>query len=437
MRLPAGLPAYALLAAASALPRLAVLLYERGDILERFTDKSDDFARTFVDSGTYGLIPGVPSAYTQPLYGFFLVPIYALLGRHWLAVGLAQIAVAAATACLVYEVGRRVASRRAGMAAALLATLHPYLVWHDIHLNREILDGLLAAALVLAALAVEERPGAARGLALGGAAGLAVLGNARLALLLPALLAWVALRRGWSRPVARAALAALAAAALVVSPWVVRNRVSVGCFALTTDARALWKANNPSTYRVLAGGGWIDDVPDFPGAPPTPEVAGALYRQTGRMTALDECAQMRLYRDRVLAFWRDHPDEKLRLAGQAARMLWQPTVHETRGRPGAGTWLDGARRFVEPLYMGALYALAAPGLLLAGRRFLSLALLLLAYQTVLAMAFAGATRYRVPWDFLVAVLAACSLRALAARVAPPSLRLELGRGLRRPAEPPP
>ena len=65
---------------AAVVPRLvARRSYERDDLLERLTEKSDRFARTFVASGTYGFIPGVPSAYTQPLYGFFLVR--HLLGR--------------------------------------------------------------------------------------------------------------------------------------------------------------------------------------------------------------------------------------------------------------------------------------------------------------------------------------------------------------------
>ena len=75
-----------LVVAAAAVPRLAVLFYERNDILTAFTEKSDDFARTFVDHGTFGYLPGEPSAYTQPLYGFFLVPLYWIFGRHWLVV---------------------------------------------------------------------------------------------------------------------------------------------------------------------------------------------------------------------------------------------------------------------------------------------------------------------------------------------------------------
>ena len=54
--------AYGLVAAVCALPRLAVVAIERGDILLAYTEKSDDFARTLVASGTVGFIPGVPLA---------------------------------------------------------------------------------------------------------------------------------------------------------------------------------------------------------------------------------------------------------------------------------------------------------------------------------------------------------------------------------------
>ena len=53
-------------------------------------------------------------------------------------------------------------------------------------------------------------------------------------------------------------------AVVAVAPWVVRNKVEVGCFAITTDARALWKANNLKTYGHPPKGLWIDNVPDIP-----------------------------------------------------------------------------------------------------------------------------------------------------------------------------
>jgi 4-amino-4-deoxy-L-arabinose transferase-like glycosyltransferase len=404
---------YALLVTVAALPRLAVLLHERSQITSAFVDKSADFARTFVASGTYGFIPGHPSAYTQPLYGYFLVPLYWIFGRSWIVVGLAQIAVATATALVVFELGRRFVSQRAGLVAALVATLEPYLIWHDVHMNREILDQLLAAALVLLTLSLAARPSLARGLGLGAVAGLAVLGNVRL-LFLPLIVAGFVLvcaRRAALVP----ALAVVLAAVIVVLPWAVRNSVSVGCFTVTTDGRALWKANNPATLSTLEHGKWIDDVPGIRGAPPTPQDAGELYERTGRVVDTNECAQMRFYRHRALDFIRDHPGEKTKLAAVATRMLWQPSVTRTEGRSGRGTFLDTARTWIEPAYMIVLYLLAAVGTLFLPRRITALAVILLAYDTFAAMLFAGETRYRVPWDFLIALAASAAVVELASR----------------------
>ena len=408
--------AYVVIALIAGLPRLLALLYERGDILAAYTDKSDDFALTFLDSGTYGFIPGVPSAYTQPLYGFFLIPIY-WVDRSWVTVGFAHTAVAVITALLVFEIGRRVAARDVALLGALLATLHPYAIWHDIHLNREILDNASAALVVLLALVAAERGRTLWWAAfLGAALGVAILGNARLALLPLVVGGWLVVRLGSGVRAFAGLLVVCATTALVLAPWVIRNEVSVGCFAITTDSRALWKANNLNTYDVLDRGGWIDNVPPLPGAPPSPQDAGAIYRRTGRIVEVDECAQMRLYREEVLDFWREHPGEKLRLAGQSARLLWQPNVLETEGRAGAGTWLDTARSVIEPAFMIALYVFALIGLFVLPRSFVVLALLLLGYQTLVAMLFVGATRYRVPWDFVVAIIAAAGLAAIVERL---------------------
>src|ERR671934_2368456 len=190
---------YVLVAVAAILPRLAVLLHERSTITAAYVDKGDVFARTLVAHGTYGFIPGRPSAYTQPLYGWFLVPLYWIFARSWVVVGLAQIAVAAATAILVYEIGRRWISPLAGLLGALAATLHPYLVWHDVHMNREILDQLLAAAIVLLTLVAAARPTLRIAALLGIAFGLGILGNVRLAALPLLVCAFVLWQSGWSR----------------------------------------------------------------------------------------------------------------------------------------------------------------------------------------------------------------------------------------------
>ena len=121
--------------AAAVVPRLVVLFVERGSILTAYTEKSDAIASTFVSSGTFGFLPGHPSGYTQPLYAGFLIPIYWVFGRSWFAVGVLQTAVAAVTALLVYRIGCRFIPRAAALVA-VIATLNPYLIWHDVHVNR-------------------------------------------------------------------------------------------------------------------------------------------------------------------------------------------------------------------------------------------------------------------------------------------------------------
>ena len=398
---------------AAALPRLLVLLRERETILEEFVDKSDRFATTLVDHGTFGFLGGVPSAYTQPLYGWFLAGIYLPFGRSWLAVGIAQVVVAVATALVVFEIGSRLRSPGVGLVAALIATLHPYVIWHDVHLNREVLDGLALAVLALCALAAYERRSLPLAAATGAVAGIAILGNARLVLLPVALAVYVAWRIvPISRTVTAMALV-IGMAALVVAPWVARNKVQVGCYAITTDARALWKANNPSTRAILDRGGWIDDVPELAGAPPWPELAADLTL-AGTPTSVDECAQMRLYRDEVVDFWRDEPGEKALLAFQATRMLWSPVPRES-DESGSGA-ARRARKTIEPAFVIGLYVLAIAGFFVAPAHFVGLAALLLAYNTLAAMIFAGTARYRTPWDFLLAILAAFALAAVWERV---------------------
>jgi hypothetical protein len=63
-----------------------------------------------------------------------------------------------------------------------------------------------------------------------------------------------------------------------------------------------------------------------------------------------------------------------------------------------------------------IYLLALAGLFAARRWFTALAVALLAYNTAAAMAFAGTTRYRVPFDFLLVLLAVHALDALDGRV---------------------
>ena len=421
-----------LLVLATALPRLIALLHERGTIIAAFQDKGDTFAQTYLASGTYGFIPGHPSADTQPLYGWFLIPIYWIFGRSWEAVGLMQILVAIGTTLVVWQIGHRWLSPAAGIIGGLLVSFHPYLIWHDIHMNREILDQFLAASMVYLTLHAAERFNWRRAIPLGAAIGLGVLGNVRLEALPLVLGAYLLWRSSISKRTLLACGAIILATVVVISPWVVRNKVSVGCWAVTTDARALWKANNVNTYATLKQGGWIDHVPQPKSFPPTPQDVFEHWEKTGVILPYNECAQMTEFEHKVVHFWIHHPGEKARLVLLDAQWLWQPSVVETRGRPGAGTWLDTIRRYGEPTFMIPLYLLGAIGLFFVPRFYAALAVLLLADQMVVAVAFVGETRYRAPWDFLTALLAAAALVAITERV---RARRRAGAGVEAPSAP--
>lgn len=395
-----------------------MLLHERAAIGASHAEKSDLFAQVFVfHGGTYGLIPGEPSAYTQPLYGWFLIPVYWIFGRTWQSIGISQLVLAIVAAWLVYEIARRMLSPHFALLAALISTLNPYLIWHDMHINREIVDQVCAAALVLLTLLVAERATPVRAGALGVVSGLCMLGNTRLVFIPILCVVYLAFRLPRIRATALVCALVLGGAAVAVAPWLIRNKANVGCWALTTDGRAMWKANNPRTYGLLSHGEWIDNVGPHVPRPPepghlTPEEARGRYDASNGKIVLhpDECLEMTFYENLAFDYWGDHPGGKLKLAALSTKLLWQPSVFETTQRTGAGTQLDVGRRVIEPAYMWVLYALALAGAFVAPRPFVALAALLLLYQTAAAWAFVGATRYRVAWDFLLALLAAAALQ---------------------------
>ena len=65
---------------------------------------------------------------------------------------------------------------------------------------------------------------------------------------------------------------------------------------------------------------------------------------------------------------------------------------------------------MQPLYTIPLYVLALDRLsCVLPRRIAVLFASLLAYNTLAALVFAGTTRYRVPWDFVLALAAGAAV----------------------------
>ena len=135
---------------------------------------------------------------------------------------------------------------------------------------------------------------------------------------------------------------------------------------------------------------------------------------------------MRLYHDEVVDFWREGPARRGSSRAAGCRACSGARCLERVGREEAGgaacSQDDRARVRDRPLC-----ARAPPGLLRRARALLgALRSCSIGYNTLAAMVFAGTARYRTPWDFLLAILAAF---ALAARVGacPPSAAPPTGR----------
>ena len=122
---------------------------------------------------------------------------------------------------------------------------------------------------------------------------------------------------------------------------------------------------------------------------------------------------MRLYQHEVREFWLHHPGEKLKLMAQATVMLWQPSVVRDRGRARRGP-ARSARcgASAEPLYMDPALPARDRRLLVRAAPVPRARAVLRRLRDVAAWVFAGTTRYRVAWDFLLAVLAAVASSAV-------------------------
>lgn len=319
--------------------------------------------------------PGL-EAVRPPLYPLFLLPFRALGGDSRgaaLAAILAQCLLGAAAAALAARLAGFVFGRRAAWTAGLLIAVHPELVLYPALLLSES----LAVPLTVAALAAAA---AGRGKGAGVLAGAAALTRASLLPLGVLLAAWLAWTRG-----GRTALAALAACALVILPWTLRNRLRLGAWIPVTSKMGhdLYEQFNPQ-----ADGGPVEDRMTWPPA-------------EGR----GEAAQDRFLRGRAWDWIRAHPGDAIRLCGTRLTRLWNPAPNDAAHR--ASPLALPMAAFNLLLFAAALLGMArmpfatpAPWLLVAVP-----VLLVTAVHAV----FMGSIRYRAPALPSVCVLAAAAL----------------------------
>ena len=209
------------------------------------------------------------------------------------------------TVCGIGLIGRRAAGDGVGLMAAAIAAVYPMLFQADAILMAESLYALLVTVAIISAYRAADRPTLGSFAALGGSLGLAALTRSEGVLLAPLLVLPVALLLR-DLPVARRlrlAGFALGAAALVVTPWTVRNYARFDTLVPVSNnlGTVLDGANCPLTYSGTHLGFWRSTFGTTVSGSP------ACFEGFDITTAdFDEAAASAFHRDAGLRYARDH-----------------------------------------------------------------------------------------------------------------------------------
>ncbi len=359
----------------------------------------------------------LPAADHPPLTVFTILPVIATGDRLGLAESTTQLAVRFEMMfiglfgiVLMAFLARRLAGETAGIVAAVIAALYPYLWVNDTLIMSETLAVTAVVGALLLTLQLREHPSRGRAVALGLVCGVAALARAELILLAPLL--GIPLLWSWRPRNLRMRLTALALVAVgtvvVVGPWVGFNlsRFEDPTFISTNDGIAIL-------------GSTCDEV-FFGNAIGLTNLGRCIPRHA---PPGDQSVVSRIYRQRAIDYINDgHRTQFVKVV--LARIgrdwgLFRPLdmrfINEAEGRP---RWLTT----VGMWWYYPLLALALAGVVLLRRRAVTIWPLVVppVIVTVGALLSYGQTRFRVPAEPVIVVLAACALAILVRRRSTPA-----------------
>jgi len=271
-----------------------------------------------------------PSAWVAPVDGYFVAGVFWLFGvfsrQSFMVIVLVQCIVSALTCIPILRIGELTVGRRAGIIACVIWAVFP---WFSQWANTIIWDvpqtALLFNLLFWYALTLESSRTTRRWLGFGALEGIALLTNPALLTLMFVSLLWLAYkhRESMARMI-KPALLALVMCGVVVSPWLVRNRIVFGQFAFirTNFPFEFWLGN----YHGSHGRDWA-------GRHPTSVPAEReRYNQLGELAYVHEKAVA------ARQFLREYPGEFVELTGKRFLMFWDGSTMKYNF-PAAPYWL--------------------------------------------------------------------------------------------------
>jgi len=399
--------------------RFSVVFIFSDTILGARVEKSHTIAKNFLEGKGLSFVNETYSseqvlyAHGRPFYAFYLVFIYSLFGMTWWAVGISQGLLSTFNVFLTYLIGRRLYGQQAGYLAATFMSLYPYIVFHDVHVNRTVLATtfVLLAALFSLRLGDHQRYGDAAGLGL--AIGAGTLTEGPLMVATPLLLLWIGWKLRWKAlEVIKITACVALFATMVVLPWTVRNYsiFHQWVFISTDGGRAFWKTHSPSSYKVITDLKLAADEVAFLDTDPV------IVR--GREEA-GEIEKDRIYYEEAWKFILDNPAVTFQQMLFNLYSFWHiritPQNTNSFEEMIKSDFMAFVREWSYTLSYTPLLLLAIFGVYKtfgSSKEDLVLLFAFFAAGSVVAMMFSGITRYRIPFDPLLATLAAGGMQVL-------------------------
>ena len=326
----------------------------------------------------------LPYAQRPPLTPIVLAAIYLVVGPHLLAAQIVFAIIGAVTAALVLVLGRRLFSERIGVVAGLLVVVYPFFIFLAAVPLTENLAIPLYVVLALALTGDGTGSSVKNAIITGLVLGLAALNRPQILGFFPLVILIACLGdRGWAARTRWVTVVVLCSA-LVVAPWVIRNRVQLGrWFPVSVQGGlALYEGNNEHTQTPLSrlwngARGWYND-PQF-GAGLSGPTAADVDRQAFHLAT---------------AFIREHPGRALSFSLQKVGLFFSAYAHPV------------ARISWYPLLVLSLLGFS----LTAAKWLTLLPIYLLTLQTILTAAvFTSMPRFRAPVEPFFITLAAFAL----------------------------
>jgi 4-amino-4-deoxy-L-arabinose transferase-like glycosyltransferase len=397
------------LAAVALAARVGLVVLEPFKIL-RATDAAD-YQRLAVSLasghgwGVSQVAPGGgPTAFRAPLYPLVLSGIYKVFGVHVTAARIGGAVLGSLAVLLLVSVTWMTFGRTVALVAGSIAAVFPPMIIASTGLMTEALAVPLELAALAAALRY-RRGGPMRWVVLCGALlGLAVLTRPNLAVLVLPLGLFV-LRKPTNARALLAPTLLVAAFALALAPWMVRDRLTFGRWVpLTTQSG------------VVVAGTYNHTSATFPGNPaawipfPWDKQDAALM---ARHPKADEIEESALLQSAAIRYATEHPSYVAEVAYENTRRMFdlvafrwtQNDISTSYGLP--PVWGDADALFAVPFLL-----LSLGGVFVAARRFplpaaYWLAPVLLVATTVVLQ---GIPRFRAELDpFLVQLTAVASV----------------------------